>query len=84
MRSTNKQIPAKGPFPESKFYLAQINKSQGRIQDFKLGGSALKKIAPSGGRRENFGVFRMKNHDYTPKFFIFSTFRGCTPPWIRP
>ena len=25
---------------------------QGRIQDFKLGG-ALKKIAPSGGRREN-------------------------------
>ena len=29
---------------------------QGRIQDFKLGGGgggALKKIAPSGGRREN-------------------------------
>jgi hypothetical protein len=26
----------------------------GRIQDSKLGG-ALKKIAPSGGRRENFG-----------------------------
>jgi hypothetical protein len=25
----------------------------GRIQDFKLGGGALKKIAPSGGRREN-------------------------------
>jgi hypothetical protein len=31
---------------------------QGRIQDFKLGG-ALKKIAPSRGRRENFGVFRV-------------------------
>ena len=28
--------------------------SQGRIQDFKLGGANLKKIAPSGGRRENF------------------------------
>ena len=29
---------------------------QGRIQDFKLGGGgALKKIAPSGGRRENCG-----------------------------
>ena len=27
---------------------------QGRIQDFKLGGGALKKIAPSRGRRENF------------------------------
>ena len=66
---------------------------QGRIQDFKLGGFALKEIAPSGGRRENFwgisceksgfyakksffpiaeggakifGVFRVKNHDFTP------------------
>ena len=28
--------------------------SQGRIQDFKLGGAHLKKTAPSGGRRENF------------------------------
>jgi hypothetical protein len=40
------------------------------IQDFKLGG-ALKKIAPSRGRRENFGVFRVKNHDFTPKNHIF-------------
>jgi hypothetical protein len=76
---------------------------QGRIQDFKLG-DALKKIAPSGVRRENFwgisceksrfyakksyffpiaeggaknfGVFRVKNHDYTPKNHIFSNFRG--------
>ena len=32
---------------------------RGRIQDFKLGGGggALKKIAPSGGRRENLGYF---------------------------
>jgi len=27
--------------------------NQERIQDFKLGGGALKKIAPSGGGREN-------------------------------
>ena len=27
---------------------------QERIQDFKLGGAHLKKIAPSGGRREHF------------------------------
>jgi hypothetical protein len=35
-----------------------VNKraDQGRIQDFKLGGGALKKNAPSGGRRENFCV----------------------------
>jgi hypothetical protein len=43
---------------------------QGRIQDFKLGGGALKKIAPSGGRREHFGVYRVKNHDFTPKNHI--------------
>jgi hypothetical protein len=30
-----------------------FDKVQGLIQDFKLGGGALKKIAPSGGRREN-------------------------------
>ena len=30
---------------------------QGRIQDFELGGVHLKKIAPSGGRRENFWGF---------------------------
>ena len=29
---------------------------QGRIRDFKLGGTHLKKIAPSGGRRENVWV----------------------------
>ena len=44
---------------------------QGQFQDFKLGGGALKKIAPSEGRRENFGVFRVKNHDFTPKKIIF-------------
>ena len=48
---------------------------QGRIQDFKLGG-ALKKIASSGGGAKIFGVFRVKNHDFTPKNQIFSNFRG--------
>ena len=56
---------------------------KGRFQDFKLGG-ALKKIAPSEGRREIFWVFRVKNHDFTPKNHIFSNFRrtraGCPPP----
>ena len=47
----------------------------GWIQDFKLGG-ALKTIAPSGGRRENVRVFRVKNHDFTKKNHIFSNFRG--------
>jgi hypothetical protein len=34
---------------------------------FQVRGAHLKKIARSGGRRENFGVFRVKNHDFTPK-----------------
>ena len=68
---------------------------------------ALKKIAPSGGKRDNFwgisceksrfyakksyffpiaeggakifGVFRVKNHDFTPKNHISSNFRGRAP-----
>ena len=37
-----------------------------------------------------FGVFRVKNHDFTPKNHIFSNFRGggvshpAPPLWIRP
>ena len=74
-------------------------------------GGTLKKIAPSGGRREKFGgiscdksrfyakksyffpimegganifgVFRVKNPDFTPRNHIFSNFRP-PPPWIRP
>jgi hypothetical protein len=45
---------------------------QGRIQDLKLGGAHLKKIAPSGGGAKIFGVFRVKNHDVTPKNHICS------------
>ena len=49
---------------------------QGRIQDFKLGGGALKKFAPSRGRWENFWGFRVKNHDFTQKNHIFSNCGG--------
>ena len=63
---------------------------QGRIQDFKLGGGAhLKKLRRTEGGAKIFGVFRVKNHDFTPKNHIFSNFRGGggadpPPPWIRP
>ena len=53
-----------------------LHHHQGRIQDFKLGGGALKKIAPSGGGANIFGVFRVKNHDFTPKNHIFSNCEG--------
>ena len=43
------------------------NAFQGRIQDFKLGGAHLKKLRRAEGGAKNFGVFRVKNHDFTPK-----------------
>ena len=47
----------------------------GRIQDFKLGG-ALKKMRRVEGGANICGVFRVKNHDFTPKKHIFSNFSG--------
>jgi hypothetical protein len=40
------------------------------IPGFQVRGGALKRIAPSRGRHEIFGVFRVKNHDFTPKNHI--------------
>ena len=68
---------------------------QGRIQDFKQEGAHLKKLRRAEGGAKIVGVFRLKNHDFTPKNHIFSNFRGaragCVPhpppppsPWIRP
>jgi hypothetical protein len=46
---------------------------QGKIQDFKLGGGgALKKIAPSGGRLENFwGISCENSRFYAKKSYFF-------------
>ena len=41
---------------------------------FQVRGGALKKIAPSGGRRENVWGIRVKNHDFTPKKSYFFQF----------
>ena len=54
---------------------------QGRIQDFKLGGGAyLKKLRRAEGGSKIFGVFRVKNHDFTPKKIIFFPILGGRPP----
>ena len=46
--------------------------TQGRIQDFQLGGGVLKKIAPSGGRRENlWGISCEKSRFYAKKSYFF-------------
>jgi hypothetical protein len=58
--------------------------TQGRIQDFKLGGAHLKKLRRAEGGAKTFGVFRVKNHDYTPKNHIFSNFRGGRAPGAAP
>ena len=52
---------------------------QGRIQDFKLGGAHLKKMHRMEGGAKILGVFRVKNHDFTPKNHIFSNFREGAP-----
>jgi hypothetical protein len=49
---------------------------QGRIQDFKLGGAHLKKLRRAEGGANIFGVFRVKNHDFTAKNHIFSNCEG--------
>jgi hypothetical protein len=59
---------------------------QVRIQDFKLGG-VLKKLRRAEGGAKIVGVFRVKNHNFTPKNHIFSNFKEvragcalCAPP----
>jgi hypothetical protein len=49
---------------------------QGRIQDFKLGGAHLKKLRRAEGGATFFGVFRVKNHHFTPRNHIFPILGG--------
>ena len=49
---------------------------QGRIQDFKLEGAHLKKLRRAEGGANIFGVFRVKNHDFTSTNHIFSNCGG--------
>ena len=50
--------------------------TQWRIQDFKLGGTHLKKLRRAEEGAKNFGVLRVKNHDLTSNDHIFTNFRG--------
>ena len=56
---------------------------------FQVRGAHLKKLRRVEGGANIFGVFRVKNHDFTPKNHIFSNFRGgarrvCPPPESAP
>ena len=61
---------------------------QGRIQDFKLGGRTLKKLRRAEGGAKIFGVFRVKNHHFTPKksylFQFYGGARRVRPPPLDP
>ena len=48
-------------------YCNTMGPYQGRIQDFMLGGAHLKKLRRAEGGAKIVGVFRVKNHDFTPK-----------------
>jgi hypothetical protein len=51
--------------------------TQGRIQDFKLGwGAHSNKLSRAEEGTKNIGVFRVKNHDFTPKNHIFPILGG--------
>ena len=56
---------------------------------FQVRGTDLKKLRRAEGGANIFWVFRVKNHDFTPKIYIFSNFMGGGgggggAPWIRP
>ena len=55
---------------------------------FQVRGAYLTKLRRAEGGAKIFGVFRVKNHDFTPKNHIFSSFRGaragCAPPPTPP
>ena len=51
---------------------------------FQVRGAHLKKLRRAEGGAKIFGVFRVKNHDFTPKNDIFSNFRGGRAPAAPP
>ena len=55
---------------------------------FQARGAHLKKLRRAEGGSKIFGVFRVKNHDFTPTNHIFPNFRGggegVRPPGSAP
>ena len=50
--------------------------SSGADSGFQVRGEHLKKLRRAERGANIFGVFRVKNHDFTPKNHIFSNFKG--------
>ena len=59
--------------------------TQGRIQDFKLGGAHIKNLRRAEGGAKNFGVYRVKKITIlSQKIIFFSNFKGCARPEFAP
>ena len=64
--------------------------SPGADPGFQVRGLHLKKLRRAKGGAKFVGVFRVKNHDFTPKNHIFSNLRGggaragCAPSPLDP
>jgi hypothetical protein len=56
--------------------LERQDNNEGWIQDFKLGGAQLKILRRAEGGAKIFGVFGVKNHDFTPKIYFFPIAEG--------
>ena len=57
-----------------------ITLDAGADPGFQARGAHLKKLRRSEVGAKIVGVFRVKNHDFTPKNHIFFQFRGSAPP----
>jgi hypothetical protein len=66
------------------FVYLSISTVPGADPGFQIRGEHLKKLRRAEGGAKIVGVFRVKNHDFTPKNHFFSNFRGaragCAPP----
>ena len=56
--------------------LQVVHNCSGADPGFKVRGAHLKKMRRAEGGANIFWVFRVKNHDFTPKKFIFSNCGG--------
>ena len=68
-------------------YVDFTNPIQGQIQDLKFGEEHLQKLRRAEVDANFFGVFRVKNRDFTPTNHIFANFRGLgagAPPQDPP
>jgi hypothetical protein len=66
------------------FIFYSICTCTGSDPGFQVRGAHLKKLRRAEGSANIFEVFRVKNHDFTPIFFIFFNIKGWGAPGAPP